>query len=128
MNLATTIILLLNAIMLTETSAFFRSKLRLKNVIMNQAFYSSIVEKFPLETLDEAFILQVTTNFDGHNAPTLSMFCLTTILYLGYLLRPKENKEEKLENIEEYVKIKKRIKQLMIFTFALVIRNVETAS
>ena len=48
MNLATTIILLLNAIMLTETSAFFRSKLRLKNVIMNQAFYSSIVEKFLL--------------------------------------------------------------------------------
>ena len=70
----------------------------------------------------------MTTNFDGHNAPTLSMFCLTTILYLGYLLRPQENKEEKLENIEEYVKIKKRIKQLMIFTFALVIRNVETAS
>lgn len=114
--------------LIIQSSAFLIPKIRLKNVIMNQAFYSSIVEKFSLETLDEAFVLQVTTNFDGHNTPTSSMFCLTIILYLGYLIRPREYKQEKLENIKEYVKTRRAIKQFMIFIFYLFIRNVEDAS
>jgi len=125
-NIAIKIVILFALIM--QSSAFLIPKIKLKNVIMNQAFYSSIVEKFSLETLDEAFILQVTTNFDGHNTQTSSMLCLTTILYLGYLSRPREYKQEKLENIEEYVKTKRAIKQFMILVFALLIRNVEDAS
>ena len=40
-------------------------------------------------------ILQVTTDFDGHNVPTLSMFCLRAFPCLGYLLRPIEVKQER---------------------------------
>lgn len=94
--------------------------IKLKSILANRALYSSIIEKF---SLDESIMTQIMS-VNPHGDPT---FYLTTMMYIGYILRPNQNKSkiEKLEQLEEYRKSKKMINQLMLMIFVIFIRNVE---
>ena len=96
--------------------------IKLKSILANRALYSTIIEKF---SLDESIMTQIMS-VNPHGDPT---FYLTTMLYIGYILRPNQNKSkiEKLEQLEEYRKSKKMVNQLMLITFVIFIRNVEAA-
>jgi len=94
--------------------------IKLKSILANRALYSTIIEKF---SLDESVMTQIMS-VNPHGDPT---FYLTTTLYIGYILRPNQDKSkiEKLEQLEEYRKSKKMVNQLMLITFVIFIRNVE---
>jgi len=94
--------------------------IKLKSILANRALYSTIIEKF---SLDESIMTQIMS-VNPHGDPT---FYLTTTLYIGYILRPNQDKSkiEKLEQLEEYRKSKKMVNQLMLITFVIFIRNVE---
>ena len=96
--------------------------IKLKSILANRALYSTIIEKF---SLDESIMTQIMS-VNPHGDPT---FYLTTMLYIGYILRPNQDKSkiEKLEQLEEYRKSKKLVNQLMLITFVIFIRNVEAA-
>ena len=82
--------------------------IKLKSILANRALYSTIIEKF---SLDESIMTQIMS-VNPHGDPT---FYLTTTLYIGYILRPNQDKSkiEKLEQLEEYRKSKKMVNQLI---------------
>ena len=67
----------------------FIPKIRVKNMLINKGLYTSIIEKFSIDSLDDSILTEITSNFDVNNEPSL---LLTTLLYIGYLTRPNKIK------------------------------------
>lgn len=103
----------------------FIPKIRVKNMLINKGLYTSIIEKFSIDSLDDSILTEITSNFDVNNEPSL---LLTTLLYIGYLMRPNKDKIDKLEQLKEYKKSRDISRQLMIFTFVIFMKNVEAAT
>ena len=103
----------------------FIPKIRVKNMLINKGLYTSIIEKFSIDSLDDSILTEITSNFDVNNEPSL---LLTTLLYIGYLTRPNKDKIDKLEKLKEYKKSRDISRQFMLFTFVIFMRNVEAAT
>ena len=103
----------------------FIPKIRVKNMLINKGLYTSIIEKFSNDSLDDSILTEITSNFDVNNEPSL---LLTTLLYIGYLTRPNKDKIDKLEKLKEYKKSRDISRQFMLFTFVIFMRNVEAAT
>ena len=103
----------------------FIPKIRVKNMLINKGLYTSIIEKFSIDSLDDSILTEITSNFDVNNEPSL---LLTTLLYIGYLTRPNKDKIDKLEKLKEYKKSREISRQFMLFTFVIFMRNVEAAT
>ena len=103
----------------------FIPKIRVKNMLINKGLYTSIIEKFSIDSLDDSILTEITSNFDVNNEPSL---LLTTLLYIGYLTRPNKDKIDKLEKLKEYKKSRDISRQFILFTFVIFMRNVEAAT
>ena len=100
----------------------FVPKLQLKNIIATRALYTSIVEKFSFDVIDETLLTQITTGFDVNHMHPLYF---ASILYAGYLMKPDNTK---LENFEEYVASKKMTRRMMLIFFIIFMKNVESVT
>ena len=100
----------------------FVPKLQLKNIIATRALYTSIVEKFSFDVMDETLLTQITTGFDVHNMHPLYF---ASILYAGYLMKPDNTK---LENFEAYIKSKQITRQMVLIFFIIFMKNVDSAT
>ena len=94
-------------------------------MLINRGLYTSIIEKFSIDSLDDSILTEITSNFDVNNEPSL---LLTTLLYIGYLTRPNKDKIDKLEKLKEYKKSRDISRQFILFTFVIFMRNVEAAT
>ena len=49
----------------------FIPKITVKNMLINTGLYTSIIEKFSIDSLDDSILTEITSNFDVNNEPSL---------------------------------------------------------
>ncbi len=115
-------LLIITLYVFLENAYGFIPKLKLKNLIKGRALYTTIVEKFSFESLNETFLAQFQEGVDLENGEPLY---LAIFLYLANLTQPDNTK---LENIQLYRKNIKMTRQVVCIFLLLFMKNVEAAT
>lgn len=102
----------------------FIPKLPIKNIIINRALYTSLMEKLSIEALDDSVFTQLT-QIHYVDYVHLTNLSLSALILICILNRPNDSK---LIVFEEYIKSKTIMKQILIFVFMVFIKNIETAT
>jgi hypothetical protein len=105
-----------------EKAYGFMPRIKLKSLVQFRAFYTTIIEKFSLETLNDTILEEAQGGFDLEKRYPLY---LVMFLYLVNLTQPDNTK---LENVELYKKNVKKIREVIFLFWMIFMKNVEAAT
>jgi hypothetical protein len=118
--------------LITITYGFNIKQTGLKNIIATRAFFTTLTEKINTEIISDTNVVGELTNIQySHHIE--NMFCVaiyTTILYgtiLYFTYYQDKEQIEKLNNIEMFSIMKKRMNMLLIILILLFTKNIENA-
>ena len=118
--------------LITITYGFNIRQSRLQNIITTRAFLTTLTEKINTEIISDTNVVGELTNIQySHHIE--NMFCVaiyTTILYgtiLYFTYYQDKEQIEKLNNIEMFSIMKKRMNMLLIILILLFTKNIENA-
>jgi len=118
--------------LITITYGFNIRQSGLQNIITTRAFLTTLTEKINTEIISDTNVVGELTNIQySHHIE--NMFCVaiyTTILYgaiLYFTYYQDKEQIEKLNNIEMFSIMKKRMNMLLIILILLFTKNIENA-
>lgn len=121
-SVPTRLVLLFSLLFCNKTECFIYPNNPLRNIAINRALQSSVVEIVTLNLFDQSQIMQhVVCNCEENKF--LGLYVIGSI-YFGFSFWKNMDSEMKLSNIPEYSVFKKHIKQILLLLFLILGKDI----